>query len=188
MDFREILFLACVGLFTGAAAVWDFRTRKLPNVLTVPAFAAGLLFHTVFGGLSYSQEGLLFALTGFAVGFGMLFLLWLVGGISGGDVKFMGALGCWLGTWLTVQAFVLGALLAGCIEGLTKMRTTFQMKRRKGNKTDSRPQRHRKTGADRLTSLRTARGRWQVAFGVWVAAATWFVLALQEAGLSWQPW
>ena len=68
-------------VFTLAAAVSDWRTRKLPNWLTVSALAAALLLHTILAGL----PGLANALLGFAVGFGILLVLWLIGG-SGGEL------------------------------------------------------------------------------------------------------
>ena len=78
-------------IFTPVALLIDVKTKKIPNKLTVPVFAVGLLFQIAVG------FGLLFALGGFAVGFGLMLVLWLIGGSGGGDVKFMGALGVWLG-------------------------------------------------------------------------------------------
>jgi len=89
MILPNLVFVLVVGAFTAVAAVSDLRTRRLPNWLTVPAFAAGLLAHTVVNGFA----GLGFALLGFATGFGLLLVLWLIGGGGGGDVKLMGALG-----------------------------------------------------------------------------------------------
>jgi prepilin peptidase CpaA len=103
--------------FAAAGAAWDVKTGKLPNRLTVPVFFAGLVFWAAAGlwaeGLGGLTDKLLFALGGFGLGFGILFGLWLVsGGSGGGDVKFMGALGCWLGAWQTLQVLVLGSLIA----------------------------------------------------------------------------
>ncbi|MEQ8789782.1 MAG: A24 family peptidase [Pirellulaceae bacterium] len=94
--------------FTLTAATLDVRTRKVPNWLTVPVFAAGLIFHTLTGGLS----GLGFAAGGFATGFGILLVLWLIGGGGGGDVKLMGALGAWLGPAATLAVFLGSTLIA----------------------------------------------------------------------------
>ena len=38
-------YVALVALFITAAAVTDYRTRKIPNWLTYPAFIAGLALH-----------------------------------------------------------------------------------------------------------------------------------------------
>ncbi len=101
-------FIAAVAIFTVAAAITDFFTRKVPNQLTVSAFAAAVILHTVVNGFA----GLGFAMAGFATGFGILLVLWLIGGGGGGDVKLMGALGAWLGASLTLQVFFVGTALA----------------------------------------------------------------------------
>lgn len=102
-----VLFLAIVVAFTVVCLIMDVRTRRIPNWLTVPTFGLGLLAHTVVGGWS----GLQFSLAGFGTGFGVLLALWLIGGGGGGDVKMMGALGSWLGAWLTIEVFIASAIV-----------------------------------------------------------------------------
>ena len=106
----QVIVLLIVAAYTATGCVWDIKTRKLPNWLTVPTFALGLLFHTVVGGLG----GLQFSLAGFAVGFGLLFVLMAVGGGGGGDVKFMGALGAWVG-WKAILVIFIGSGLIAAI-------------------------------------------------------------------------
>ena len=108
MEFSSIVQFAFVAAFTIAAMVTDLRSRRIPNWLTVSAFVVGIVFHTVVMG----WQGTLFALGGFAVGFGVLFVLWSIGGGGGGDVKLMGALGAWLGAKLTIVVFLLSAFMA----------------------------------------------------------------------------
>jgi prepilin peptidase CpaA len=48
-------------------------------------------------------------------GFGMLILLWAIRGMGAGDVKFMAAIGAWLGPVMTFYAVVLGCLIGGVI-------------------------------------------------------------------------
>ncbi len=112
----KLVFLACVLAFTAVAAVHDFRTKRLPNVLTVPALVAGLVFAIVRGsvesGAAGAWERLLDSLGGFAVGFGIMWVLWMVGGGLGGDVKFVGAVGAWLGTWNTLMVLAVASGLA----------------------------------------------------------------------------
>ena len=85
----------------------DLRTRRVPNWLTVTGFASAIIFHLFVNGAA----GLGHALGGFALGFGLLFVLWLIGGGGGGDVKLMGALGAWLGAPLTLIVFLLSTVL-----------------------------------------------------------------------------
>ncbi len=104
---------AAVMLFTGLAFVWDLRTRRIPNWLTVSSLLLALGFHLSIRGWS----GLMFAASGFGAGFGILLVLWLIGGGGGGDVKLMGALGAWLGPATTLIVFVSSSLLAVAIFG-----------------------------------------------------------------------
>lgn len=103
----SILLVVVVSLFTAAAAVWDHRYRRIPNSLTMPVFLAGWVYQASFHGWSGLGQGAL----GFALGFGMLFILWLIGGGGGGDVKMMGALSVWLGFHLTLLVVILSTAL-----------------------------------------------------------------------------
>lgn len=98
-------FVICT--LVGCVAVsTDLRERKIPNWLTVPLCISGFLFRgaTEYGG------GLLDALAGFGVGFVIFFVLFLGSG-AGGDVKFMAAVGTWLGPYHTFVVIVFSAFL-----------------------------------------------------------------------------
>lgn len=73
----------------GAAAVWDLRTRRIPNRLSMAGLVAGLLLHLAMAG----PRGALLSALGAAV-FALPFVLpWWLGGMGGGDVKLALALG-----------------------------------------------------------------------------------------------
>lgn len=117
------VLIAVLLSFTVGAAVFDFRTKRLPNWLTVSMAAAGLAFHIAVGaiknGASGAALGALHGLSGFAVGFGLLFVLWLVGSSGGGDVKYTAALGTWLGPVLIFYVILISVLLiAGAAIGV----------------------------------------------------------------------
>jgi prepilin peptidase CpaA len=89
----------------------DLRWRKIPNCLTLPAIALGFFLNF----LSNSWNGLIFAFSGLLVGIGLLILPYLLGGMGGGDVKFMGALGTMLGSYSILNVFLYATLIGGAI-------------------------------------------------------------------------
>ncbi len=106
-----VVLAVAVLLVSGAAAVMDWRTRRIPNAITVPAAVTGLLYHALFPG----GMGILFALGGFAVGFLLLLLPYLLGGGGMGDVKLLGALGSWLGPYWILVALAAGTVCAAVL-------------------------------------------------------------------------
>ena len=94
------------------ACVFDLRTRRIPNWLTFGAAAAGLGYHLATGGASGLGE----SAGGWAVGVALLIAPYALGGMGGGDVKLVGALGAWLGPpdtfWLAMYTGIAGAAVA----------------------------------------------------------------------------
>ena len=75
------------------AVTVDVRFRRIPNMLTLPLWAAGIivgLFHNGISGLGDSLGGMAIAGLPF-------FLLFLIQGTGAGDAKLMFAIGAWLG-------------------------------------------------------------------------------------------
>lgn len=105
------IFVGAVALYTATAAVSDFRTRRVPNWLTLPAAIGGIVFHT----FAAQGWGITTSLAGLAVGFALLLVPFLLGGGGMGDVKLLAALGAWLGPRLMLAAFALSMLLATLI-------------------------------------------------------------------------
>jgi prepilin peptidase CpaA len=98
---------------TGIAAGFDYRTHKIPNLLTFPGMLAGIIHHTS----SYGWDGFVFSAAGLGVGIGLLILPYLMGGMGAGDAKLMGAVGACLGMERTLVAFLFVAAM-GCVYGL----------------------------------------------------------------------
>ncbi len=159
---------ALVASFTLAAAVIDYRTKKIPNWLTVPSAIAALLFHLVSGG----GTGLLWALAGFAVGFALLILPWILGGGGMGDVKLLAALGTWLGPLMILPAFGLGAVCALIMGVMLMVASTFTS----GISTTQRRFLN-KGGAATATAGSPRKYKRVLPFAVPVAIGTWLVLA-----------
>ncbi len=92
------------------AAASDLRTRRIPNLLTGPLFAAGLLWATWNHGLA----GLGDAVIASVLLAGPYVLLFAFAGGGAGDAKLMGAIGAWLGVMAGLMVLV-SVLLAGVI-------------------------------------------------------------------------
>ena len=101
MELNTVQMMAVIG-FATIALVTDLKRRRIPNWLTVTATVLGISWNLSEQGTA----GLLMSLGGFATGFGILLVLWLIGGGGGGDVKLMGAVGAWLGAMPTLVVFI----------------------------------------------------------------------------------
>jgi len=115
------VMMSATCLFAGIAAGFDLRSRRIPNPLNFTMLGLGVAFQAAvswFAGWHHLSSGLLGMLTGF----GLMFVLWLVGGGGGGDVKLIAALGMWLGFRMILLVFVLSAgivavlLMAACVQ------------------------------------------------------------------------
>ena len=105
---RPILLLMLFSVLL-IAAVTDLRSHTIPNWLTVPAMASGLLGHTLING----QEGVLFSLKGLGLGLGLFLVFYLLGGMGAGDVKLLSAAGSFVGPSGVLEAAFMTALLGG---------------------------------------------------------------------------
>ncbi len=93
------------------AAIIDVLSHRIPNWLTLPSAALGLLIHFHLGGIS----GLVFGILGLATGFLLLFVVYLLGGMGAGDVKLLCAVGALLGPKLVFCTFIWMALVGGAL-------------------------------------------------------------------------
>lgn len=110
-----LVALLTLGAMLVATAYTELKDGRIPNWITVPGLAIGLVTGYLPGGISLSQS-----LTGLGVGGGFLFLFYMFGGMGGGDVKLMGAVGALVGypmvlTVLTFTAFLGGFLAIGVL-------------------------------------------------------------------------
>lgn len=108
---EAIVFVVFVTAYTLAATWWDQVYWKIPNKLTLPMFFAGWVYQGVFNGLPGLADGAL----GFLIGFGFLFIIWIIGSGGGGDVKLMGALSVWLGFQWSIYVFVISTFLVSVL-------------------------------------------------------------------------
>ena len=95
------------------AALNDLRSRRIPNLLTLPLFATGVTQAYLAAG----KPGLFDSLIGCAVAGLPYALLFVFAGGGAGDAKLMGALGAWLGLAHSL-ALLLCVNVAGIVFGL----------------------------------------------------------------------
>lgn len=114
-----LAYLAILGVCI-AGSVTDLRTARIPNKLTGGAMLAGLVFWLIAGlvsgrGLAGDSEGiagtLVASLLGLLCGLIPFAVLVSMGGLGGGDMKLMGAVGAWTANWQVVLGTTLYALL-----------------------------------------------------------------------------
>ena len=91
------------------AGVLDWRSRRIPNWLTVPGLFVGIIANTAVSGWSGAKASLLGA------GLGLLLLLpfVLIRSLGAGDWKLIGALGAFLGPGNLLDVLLVTVLLAG---------------------------------------------------------------------------
>jgi prepilin peptidase CpaA len=94
----------------------DQRLRRIPNWLTVPAFALGVAANTFL----YGWSGLKISLLGTLVGLGLLLPFVLLHILGAGDWKLAGALGAFTGPGLLIDLLLLSVVVAGVIAIIKK--------------------------------------------------------------------
>jgi prepilin peptidase CpaA len=95
------------------AAIWDIRTRRIPNWLTLSGAILGVALNTFL----FETYGLWFSLKGLGLAFAVYMVLYLLHAMGAGDVKLMAAVGAASGpgNWLGILILT---SLAGAVAGL----------------------------------------------------------------------
>jgi prepilin peptidase CpaA len=118
MKAQQIIWFSVIGL-TLLAAWLDFRTRKIPNWLTVPAFFLGLGLSTLLGGWPGAKA----SLEGAGLALALLLPLVLLRALGAGDWKLMGAAGAFLGPILFLFVLLGSIFVSGLMAVVEMMRT-----------------------------------------------------------------
>jgi prepilin peptidase CpaA len=103
----------------GIAACIDYRTGRIPNVLTASALGFGcgwrLLAPIAHGDLAEVRNAVVTSIAGMVLASVVPFVLWRARALGGGDLKLFVALGALLGPMLGLEAqmmaFACGALI-----------------------------------------------------------------------------
>jgi len=105
----QLTYPAAASVCALIGSVTDVRNRRIPNLITVPAFFFGLLLHLFLGG--WKQM-----LTSLAAGLicGVIFLVfYIAGGMGAGDVKLITAVGAIAGLSHIAYILALTAITGG---------------------------------------------------------------------------
>jgi len=86
----------------------DWRTRRIPNWLTVSGFFLGVTLNSILGG----WHGAVTSLEGAGLGLGLLLPLVLVRGFGAGDWKLMGAIGALMGWQLMLFVLIVSCFVS----------------------------------------------------------------------------
>jgi prepilin peptidase CpaA len=104
-------------IIVGTAAVIDARCRRIPNWLTLITAAAGFfggfLFSIFNGDFQGGWQWMLFSGKGWLVGLGIFLIPFMLGGMGGGDVKLLGAVGALKGAGFVIETAFFGAFWGG---------------------------------------------------------------------------
>jgi prepilin peptidase CpaA len=118
MQATQFIWILTLAL-TLLAALLDWRSRRIPNWLTVSGLLSGVVVHALIAG----WHGTLFALEG--AGLALILLLPLVAlrALGAGDWKLMGAVGAFVG-WRMFLFVLLGSILASGIMAIVQVYRT----------------------------------------------------------------
>ena len=105
----EFVFPAASLLCATLSAVYDVRSRRIPNFITFPAMVFGLILHAALGGWGQLVTA---AAGGLICGF-VFFVFYVAGGMGAGDVKLITAAGCIAGLPLIGHLLLWTALAGG---------------------------------------------------------------------------
>ncbi len=93
----------------------DLKMRRIPNTVTISGMISGIIINLTGQGFL----GLLFSLKGIFIAFLLLSIPFMIGGLGGGDVKLVMAVGAIMGTDFVLKSIVyvvaVGALIATII-------------------------------------------------------------------------
>jgi prepilin peptidase CpaA len=97
----------------------DFRTRKIPNWLTVPALLLGIVVHILAAGWAGART----SLEGAGLALAILLPFVLLRGLGAGDWKLMGAVGAFLGPLMFLFVLLGSIFVSGLMAIVAILRT-----------------------------------------------------------------
>jgi prepilin peptidase CpaA len=109
---HEMVYAILGVICATVAALYDLRSHRIPNLITIPTIAFGLIIHLLLGG--WLQ--LLYSAAAAALCLFVFFIFYAAGGMGAGDVKLMTAMGSLFGLsmvgWLLIITALAGGVMA----------------------------------------------------------------------------
>jgi prepilin peptidase CpaA len=96
-------------ILVGLATITDLRSRRIPNWLTLPFLAAGI----VAGGVRHGLAGVVQSVEGAGLAVLLLAALCFLRGMGWGDLKLCAAVGAWIGPGRLVFALIMMGVAGG---------------------------------------------------------------------------
>jgi prepilin peptidase CpaA len=115
-----IISTAVLTLLFFIVFILDFKYQIIPNWLTVGTIVVSWILALIVGGFSL----LLTSLLGTFVGFLILFIPYALGGVGGGDIKFLAAVGSLTSLSLLVKIVLLGLIIGGAASIVVILKNT----------------------------------------------------------------
>lgn len=113
-----------VTLIFALYAGWtDWRTRRIPNWLTVSALFVGIAANSILGG----WHGVKMSLGGAGLALGLLLPVVLLRGLGAGDWKLMGGMGALLG-WQAMLFVLVASIAVSALMAIVQMISTWRVK------------------------------------------------------------
>jgi prepilin peptidase CpaA len=119
MNSHQLIIWAFALDYTFVAGWLDWRSRRIPNWLTVSGFFAGVVMNLALAG----WRGALGALEGAGLALVVLLPLVLMRGLGAGDWKLMGGLGAILSPQLFLRVLLASIFLSGFMAIVLMIRT-----------------------------------------------------------------
>ncbi len=117
-----ILEFIFISIYLMVAALFDIKTREVPDILSYSFIALGFANGVVNSITQWSFLPILVSAIGFASMLLLSLLLFYTGQWGGGDSKLLMGIGTWLGLWFVgfpiIGTFLINAILLGGIYGL----------------------------------------------------------------------
>ena len=108
LDEGHVLALAILALVLCVSTFTELRENRIPNWITLLGVGVGLVIGYFPFGITLRAS-----VSGLCVGFCFLFVFYIFGGMGGGDVKLMGAVGALLGFPKILPVITYTALVGG---------------------------------------------------------------------------